>query len=414
MNKNKTSWVPIAACMVLQLCISMVYLWSALTGPVTAAYSAGLEEAATARLASAAALVPSIMLLALVCGSLASQLLRNRIGLKFTSMAGMVLYALGIALSGLVKSILPLILTYGILAGLGAGIAYGASCTCIRKCLPLSRGFASGVAAAALSLAAVIVAPVVHLLVKGHMNADGIANLRPVFLILAVIFLVLGLGASWLIALPDEAHRPHTAHTRSTYASNASLQQLIHIPAFRCLFFTLFCLGSAWNLCVPLIQSLGTARGLTSGMAFACLILTGIFCAAGRVAMGWLSDQLGRFPVLYMLCGVNLVCSLLLTFIGGYGYFITVPLLAFAYGGFLSICGALCTDLFGEKHPERNFSAALLALGLSAVCVTLLSRYLFRANMVLTFLLAAVTAVVPVILLLRLSRYQAVQKARRK
>lgn len=398
--------------MVVQLCVGVVYLWSALEGTITAAYSAGLEN--TAGIGRGAAMVPAVMLLALVCGSLIGSMLSRRMGPKLPGMIGIVLFAAGTALSGLVKSMGLLDLTYGLLAGLGAGIAYGASIFCILKWLPQRIGMAAGLSCSGFGLSAVILAPIAQLLMNANRGDDGIVSLRPVFLILALILLVLGLAACLFLSLPDNQYDKTLRHARSVYDPNAALPQLVNMPPFWCLCLSILCLGGVWCVAFPQIHQLGTDRGLTAGMVLTCVILAGIANTAGRVVMGWFSDQLGRFPALYLLCGVTLACSLLLTFIGGYGYFITVVLLAFVFGGVIAVHSALCTELFGRKHAALNYAAALLPLGLGAVIFGLVSQYLFRGNAIASYLTTAVLAVVSAVLLLRLSRYQALQKAQRK
>ena len=169
-------------------------------------------------------------------------------------------------------------------------------------------------------------------------------NFTPVFLIMAGVFAVLGILGCIFISLPDEAYIKslNLPAKTSTAAASFSLGQAMKTPAFWALFFSIFFINGTWNLCVPLIKDLGMERGLAESAAIACVSFTGITNAAGRLIMATLSDKLGRANTMFVLCGITLAGALLMTFIGGYGYFATIALIAFAYGGPSALNAALC------------------------------------------------------------------------
>ena len=41
LNKKRNPWISIVACLVVQLCVGILYLWSAFKGNIVAAYSVG-------------------------------------------------------------------------------------------------------------------------------------------------------------------------------------------------------------------------------------------------------------------------------------------------------------------------------------------------------------------------------------
>lgn len=111
---------------------------------------------------------------------------------------------------------------------------------------------------------------------------------------------------------------------------------------------------------------------------------------------------------MYILCGITLVGALLLTFIGGYGYFAAIALVAFAYGGPSALNAALCTDLFGAKNSGTNYGVAMLALGFSSIFFNFISNNVLHAtleNVTSTFIMGAVTAVIPIFLNIYINRY---------
>ncbi|MCD8145157.1 MAG: OFA family MFS transporter [Oscillospiraceae bacterium] len=399
--KKQNPWISIVACLVVQLCVGILYLWSAFKSNIVAAY--GWET-------SAANMVSSYMILAFVFGNLIGGLINDKKGPKLTCFLGVILFSLGICLSAFVSSIALFDLTYAVMAGLGSGFAYGACISCIQKWLPHKRGLASGLACGAFGLSTVVFTPVSNMLMNANRDAAGIVNFTPVFLTLAIVFAVLGLVASCFISLPGKEYLDSLNLPQAAAAGNVNLAlgQAIRKPAFWALFFSIFFINGTWNLCVPLIKDLGMERGLTEAIAITCVSFTGITNALGRIIMSTLSDKLGRSNTMYILCGLTLVSAILLTFITGYGYFATIALIAFAYGGPSALNAALCTDMFGPKNSGTNYGVAMLALGFSSIFFNWVSSNILHAtvaNVTSTFIMGAVTAVIPVFLNLYINRY---------
>ena len=398
----------IVACLVVQLCVGILYLWSAFKGNIVAAYGWS---------SSAASMVSSYMIFAFVFGNLIGGFINDKKGPKLTCFLGIILFALGIGLTAFVRSAALFDLTYAVMAGLGSGFAYGACISCIQKWLPHKRGLASGLACSAFGLSTVVFTPVSNWLMNLNKDANGIVNFVPVFLILAAVFAVLGLIATAFISLPDERYIASLNLPKAAVsgAKNFSLGEAMKTPAFWALFFSIFFSNGTWNLCVPLIKDLGVVRGLTPAVAIFCVSFTGITNAAGRLIMASLSDKLGRSNTMYILCAITLLGAILMTFIGGYGYFVTIALIAFAYGGPSALNAALCTDLFGPKNSGTNYGVAMLALGFSSIFFNFISGNFLHAvvdaeagtavGIMPTFVMGAVTAVIPVFLMLYINSY---------
>lgn len=399
---HRRALLPICCSLVVQLCVGILYLWSVFKTPIVDSF--GWD-------ASAAGMVSSYMLLAFVFGNLFGGFLNDKKGPRLTCFVGVVLFSGGIGLTALLngETIGLIYATYAVMGGLGSGFAYGACISCIQKWLPHRRGLASGLACGAFGLSTVIFTPLSNLLMSLN-TTGGKVNFTPVFLTLAGVFAVLGLVASAFIRLPDEAYLKALGLKSGAVSSqkNYTLGEAIRTPVFWCLFFSIFFINGTWNLCVPLIKDLGIARGLSAGAAVACVSFTGITNAAGRIIMSTVSDRLGRTNTMHVLCGITFVGAILTTFITGYGYFAAIAIIAFAYGGPSAVNAALCTDLFGPKHSGVNYGVAMLALGFSSIFFNWVSSTLLHAtvdNVAPTFVMGAVTAVVPVILMTVIQRH---------
>lgn len=402
-NSNRQAILPICSSLVVQLCVGILYLWSVFKTPIVEAFQWD---------AAAAGMVSSYMIFAFVFGNLIGGFLNDKKGPRVTCFAGVILFSLGVGLTALLNenTIGLIYVTYAIMGGLGSGFAYGACISCIQKWLPHRRGLASGLACGAFGLSTVVFTPVSNALM-GLFTTDGIVNFTPVFLILAVVFAVLGLVAAFFVKLPGEEYLASLNLEKKAVAQqeNYTLGQAMKMPVFWCLFFSIFFINGTWNLCVPLIKDLGIERGLSASAAIACVSFTGVTNAAGRIIMSTLSDKLGRTNTMHILCGLTFVGAILTTFVTGYGYFATIAVIAFAYGGPSALNAALCTDLFGPKNSGVNYGVAMLALGFSSIFFNWVSNTFLHAtveNVVPTFIMGAVTAVIPVFLMIAIKKYQ--------
>lgn len=374
---KKNLWPTTAAYLLLQLCLGAIYLFAALRFDVAAVLVP--EQANTAGL-----FVPGVMLIFLAVGSLLSGFLP--LSAMQTGLLGTVLFALGLALSGLVKSMGLLYLTYGVLSGLGMGLVLRASAQ------SLSKAHAPLLSAASFGVSVLVFVPVARLLLRAHTGAQGAASLRPVFLILAVLFAVPGIVGCLL--LPRKKQRD-------------SLPTAARHPLFLPLFLSLFLLSGAWGVCLPRWMDLTMARELSQTIALFSICLAGIAAALGHYAAVSLTRSLGPFLPLYFLSGVTVICGILLTFAGSYGCCAAMVLVSFAFGGCLPPMRRLYRMLLGNARETENIAFLLFAPGLSC----LIFQWIARLGLAAAFVLSALSALIAVYVLLRLNYALDVRKA---
>lgn len=395
-NRKSTLLPAVISCLVVQLCLGILYVWSIFKQPAIDFFS---WEAGAVNLVSA------FMLFCFCFGNLMGGILQDRIGPKPVAILGLCMFCGGILLSSFLPATAPIVLfylTYCLLAGFGTGFAYGPMLFCIQKWFPHRRGFASGLGAAAFGLSTVVFSPLIDAL----LSAVGLSK---TFLILAVIFFAVGITACMFIKLPDEVYLAGLnlpAAATVDAPDSKALPQAMRTAPFWLLFLGCFLYNGTWNMVTPLIKGLGMERGLSAAMATLCLSLTGIANAAGRLVMSSLSDRLGRIKTLNILCITTLLCSLLLIAAGGPVYLIVVLVTAFAYGGPAAINPATSTDFFGPRYSGANYGVIMLALGFSSVVFNAVSNALYAATgtYTLTFIMGGVTAVVSMVLYVVIGR----------
>lgn len=406
MSKSKRSKLlpAVIGCLVVQLCVGILYVWSVFKQPAIDRFGWA---------AGSVNLVASFMLFCFCFGNLIGGIIQDRIGPKPVCVTGVCLFGGGILLSSFLPASAPIAvfyLTYCLIAGMGSGFAYGAVLSCMQKWFPHKRGFASGLGASAFGLSTVVFSPVI----SGLLGAVGLSR---TLLILAILFLAVGLGACTFISLPDKAYLAGlnlpAAASPTGGDHSKTLSQAVRTLPFWLLFLGCFLFNGTWNMLTPLIKGLGVERGLSEAAAVLCVSLTGLTNAAGRLIMASLSDKIGRINTLHVLCVMTIACALLLIFVPGPVYMIVVLVTAFAYGGPAAVNPATSTDFFGPKYSGTNYGVIMLALGVSSVVFNAISNALYTATgaYTLTFLLGAVTAALSIVTYAAIHRLNQKQKA---
>lgn len=380
----------VAGCLLVQLCVGIIYLWSVFKTPVAAAYGCAPEKLG---------MVSSYMLSAFVIGCLLGGMLNDRKGPRLTCFVGVLLFSAGIGATALLTSerISCIHLTYSVLGGLGSGLAYTACISCIQKWLPHRRGLATGLAVAAFGLSTVVFTPVSRMLMDvctGEEN--GLVNFHAVFAVLALVFLALGLvGCLMIRQAPSQVQ----AAADGKPTADLPLTKAVRTAPFWCIFFTVFFINGTWNLAVPVLYDLGLERGLTAAAAAFAVSFTGVANAAGRLIMAALSDKLGRRCCICLLSVLTALAALSMIFVQGGAYIAAVAIIAFAYGGPSSVNAAMTTDYFGPSHSGTNYGVVMLALGASSLFFNSLSATVLNGNLALSFVAAAVFSVIPLVLM---------------
>lgn len=387
---NRTRIASIAGCLIVQLCVGIIYLWSILKTPMEQAFGCAADELS---------MVSSYMLSAFVIGCLLGGILNDKKGPRFTCRIGVQAFAMGIVTSAWLRSetISLINVTYAGLSGLGSGLAYSACVSCVQKWLPDRRGLATGLAVSSFGLSTVIFAPVF----KGLINLftselTGLVDFGGVFSTLALIFLTAGLVGCVLIHLPEEQE---AVRSEFTAVSGMNLGTAVRTHQYWCIFFTVFFINGTWNLTVPILYDLGIERGLTAAAATFAVSFTGIPNAAGRLIMASLSDKLGRRTCTCLLSVMTAAAALLMIVAKSWVFIVVVGIIAFAYGGPSSINAAMTTDYFGPRYSGTNYGVIMLALGASSLFFNILSATVLNGSMSLSFIVAAVSALIPSMLM---------------
>jgi len=211
------------------------------------------------------------------------------------------------------------------------------------------RGLAVGLATAGGSLGTFVLPPVAHWLVsglgwRGAYLAFGVA----VFLVLNGVAFLMRRDPESLGLSPDGAARSLAAEVE---VAGWPVRAAMRTRAFWML-FSIF--GLTWvSVFVPLVHLVPLARDLGVDPLRAATLVSalGIAAVAGRVAMGWVSDRIGRRPVLAIGLALQTASFVGLAHATGLPALYAAALtFGFSYGTISTIFPAMVADFFGRAH----------------------------------------------------------------
>ena len=370
--------------MLIQFCAGIIYMWSVFKEPVAQHLSWAAESAA---------FTSSIMLAAFVLGIIVGGRVQDKIGPRKVTAAGSVLISLGMILSSFVTAAAPslIYLTYGILAGFGVGCVYTCTVSTIQKWFPDKRGFATGMIVSAFGFSLVVFAPLARTML-GSLGVQG------TFLIFGGAFLVVCLIASLFIVTPPAAAPAGKAAGKAAGRQFTTLQML-KTRQFYLIAGSMLFLLPAYFIINPLLMTLGVERGLSEELALLGVMITGIASASGRLLISWMSDKTGRKAAIISIGLLTVAAACVMIIAEGVLFLVCIAAIAFAFGGSSAVFAALTTDYYGTKSAGLNFGCVMVAFALSSLLSPVVSGAISSGGYTSSFILAAVTAAVSILLI---------------
>lgn len=351
---------------VMQLLVSLSYSYSVFRVPLASLH--GWSKAQT--------IAPYQYLLLMVSlGSIVGGAWQDRKGGRIVASAGGLMIALGCLLSARYgNTVTGLTLSFGVVTGIGVGLAYVTPIANLLNWFPDKRGMVVGLAVMGSGFSALFWGPLVEALI-GKDPARFYDSVPQTFLVMAAIFCVAVVGLAQFYRVPPPGWKPAgwTPAPGAQAAKSLSTREMLGTWQFYALYVTYF-LGSSVGLTAigqasPLLQDVGmSAAPISAGVALGVL---GLFNACGRLGWGSLSDFLGRRWTMFAMSLVSVAAclGLLRNASGFWSAMGGLCLAAFAYAGFLALMPALTADFFGPKNVGANYGVVFSAWGICGFVV---------------------------------------------
>lgn len=305
-------------------------------------------------------LVFTINILCFSVGSILAGVLSKHFKYQHILKIAAVMIALGFVLSGSVKEVWQLYLTYGVIAGSGIGMGYNCIISSCPIWMPEKSATATGLLLMGYALSTAIFGPVLNTLI----NLIGIVN---TFRVLGILCGSCIFFFSFFIRIPtleEMAQLPQPPKKASSQKSIIT-SEMVKMPVF-----WIYLIVSMIFAGVGLVITNHNAPILTEDLLLsastASLIISvaSITNGVARFCWGMLFDKLGVQKCITMI-GIFSIITLGGVYLGYQTqslalYIISACLVMIVYGGNATTSPAIIRSLFGNRTFSLNFSVASL------------------------------------------------------
>lgn len=362
MPPEKGRWVLVAVGLVINLCLGAVYSWSVFVGPLTEYFSTDLGQAVTAN----DVLLPYSVILAVfaVTMALTGRYVESH-GPRRITMIGGILAGLGWLLASTASSIFLLSLTFGVIGGIGIGIAYGATVAVAARWFPDRRGLAVGLTVFGVGFSAFITAN----LAGYFIDLYGVMS---TFRIFGIGIIIVTLPLALPLAFPPEGWRPAGWNPKSPgehAVCECNRREMVRTSAFYGLWICYFIGCMAGLMAVSISKPVGTELlQIETGLATFLVGFFAIFNGGGRLLFGVLTDRLDPRNTALLTFALIALASLAMWQVPVTAvYIITFAVLWLCLGGWLAIAPTATASYFGTCDYPRCYGLVFLAFGAGAI-----------------------------------------------
>lgn len=388
---TKKRWVILIASCLINLCIGSMYAWSSLSAPM--AVELGVETGAMSSVFSTSNAVGFITM---IIGGL----LNDKYGPRWVMFVGGLMFGIGMFTCGFARSVGNLMVSYGIVLGLGLSLVYGCTISNTIKFFPDKRGMVGGMTTAFYGISSVIFAPIAT-------GLSGAFGPRNTFRILGVVFLVIICAGSFIMQKCPAGFAP-TGYVAPVTTSVKKVEdktplQMLKMPIFYVMLLMLTCGGTFGMMIISNAKGLAENIALVANGTLYVSILC-LFNTAGRLVAGTLSDKLGRINTLtvaLIIALAGLAVLLLATNTASLALLVLgLVLIGICFGTFMGVFPGFCTDQFGTKNNTVNYGIMWIGFCLAGIVgpTILSSVYSATGTYVMAFVISICIAVVGLIL----------------
>ena len=357
MNSRKQNltvrWSYLAVGVVAMLFAGVLYAWSILKAPLAAEFGWG---------ASSLALNFTLAMSLFCIGGLLGARISKGAGHRVALIIAGILSAAGFALTAMLQgvSVVMLYITYGILAGLGIGIAYNVVIATVSAWFPDKKGLCSGCLMMGFGASALILGNAADALFKSNLGW------RMTYVILGIGICVVLVLAGLLLRRPDGQTvlpRPKTAKSNAAEAferQDYTSAQMLCRPSFWLAFVCISFLAAVGSSVISFAKDLALSVDAPEALAVSLVGVLSVCNGIGRILTGALFDAIGRRKTMLLANVLTIgaaVVVLLAVCIGSLPLCVAgLCLTGMSYGACPTITAAFTSSFFGMKYFSTNMA----------------------------------------------------------
>ena len=363
MNAEKGRWVLVILGMLINLCLGTIYSWSVFVAPLTSYFTKDLGQAVTA----SDILLPFSVFLAFFAITMpfAGKYI-EQYGPRNVTIVGGILTGLGWLLASFATSVPMLYILYGVVGGIGVGIAYGVPVAVSARWFPDRRGLAVGLTLLGFGFSAFFTANIAGYLIVTY-------GVMTTFRIFGSAFVILTILLALPLKFPRAGWKPAGWTPPAPVAGQAVTcefrrGEMLKTTSFYALWACYFIGCLAGLMAVGIAKPVGSDIGIEAGLATVLVGVFAIFNGFGRPVFGALTDKLTpRNTAMVSFVLIALVSVLMWQVPTVPVYLLAFVVLWGCLGGWLAIAPTATGCYFGTGDYPRCYGILFLAYGAGAI-----------------------------------------------
>jgi OFA family oxalate/formate antiporter-like MFS transporter len=350
----------------LNLVLGLLYAWSIFILPLESHF--GWNRAETS-------LTASLIFAFFSVGMLLGGVLLPRIKSGPNALLGGLIAGGGFFLSSFTTSLTMFYICYGVMGGLGIGIAYQVPVGVVRW-FPDKKGFISGILTMGMALGTFLL---------GSMGARALLPVlgwQTTFQIMGIVVAGMSVVCGFILKTPAPDYKPagYTPPPGTAGLWGFSLGEALHLKSYWLLLLWGFLLQNGGLVILTHIVPLVQETGLSVGQGALALGVIALANAGGRFIFGYLFDWLGHNRSM-ALDGLTMTAGLLILahLPASYVYPVLLAgaiLVGMSYGGCIAQLLAVCVSFFGPRYLPLIFGSSTVTTMIGSFSGPLLGGYL--------------------------------------
>ena len=354
MNNNQklsVRWTYMAVGVIAMLFAGVLYAWSILKSPLACEFGWGASELA---------LNFTLAMTFFCIGGLLGAQISKRLGHRTALISAGVLSAAGFALTAVLNdvSVVMLYITYGVLAGLGIGIAYNVVIATVSSWFPDKKGLCSGCLMMGFGASALILGNLADVMFRSTLGW------RTTYIILGVSILVVLSLAGIILRKPSPDVVFPEAKDSKAQSNNDNQdftsKQMLCKPSFWMAFICISFLAAVGSSVISFAKDLAISVNAPEALAVSLVGILSVCNGVGRIITGAVFDVIG--------CRKTMICANILTICAAGVTLLAVSINALplciigvcltgmSYGACPTITSAFTSSFFGMKHFSNNMA----------------------------------------------------------
>ena len=373
-NKNiSIRWGYMMIGVIAMLFAGVLYAWSILKAPLAIEFGWGPSQLA---------LNFTLAMTFFCVGGLLGARLSKRAGHKVALVVAGILSAAGFVLTALLKNspVEILYITYGVLAGLGIGIAYNVVIATVSVWFPDKKGLCSGCLMMGFGASALVLGNVADAMFKSALGW------RATYMIVGIAIFVVLLVAAILIKTPGEdVILPMPQSAKNTKSDESACDdytsvQMLCSPSFWMAFICISFLAAVGSSVISFAKDLALSVNASETLAVSLVGVLSVCNGIGRILTGAIFDVIGSRKT--MLCAnILTICAAAVTLIAVFVNSLALCIVGLcltgvSYGSCPTITAAFTSTFFGMKCLSNNMAIMTFTVMVGSLVATLSNKVL--------------------------------------